>query len=202
MVRARRGVFAVLALCVLVGAAVAGTVLFLRLRLPDPEHSNRQQLVRWLVERDVGREPAELRCRLMRRLEEEFAGGFDWEAAKSRLTENQRRRVWKNFVLILEPWFADKIEAYYRLAAEQRPAMLDRLVDELSQWRHAEGIQCEGPDAAEGQAPDQGKGLTAALVAQLERRKAEAEPAERERLSQFLAALQWRWLIRGLPGMQ
>ena len=91
--RSRRVVL-VAVIMLLTGVLAAGGVGAWRLLcppLPRPELADREQLIVWLVTRDLNEEPAPTRRALARRLEEEFRGHVDWEATGRKLSPAQRR---------------------------------------------------------------------------------------------------------------
>ena len=194
--RIRRGILAILLVAAVLAAAGFVAVPFFRPRLPHPEVADRDELVRWLVVRDLSAEPAETRRVLVRRLEEEFYTGLDWENLCERLDQSQRKRVWDNIVLLLEPWFMDKTDQYFKLATAERTAYLDRLLDMIAVWRGAELLRPEQTGTAEE--PREKGGLLEVLFDQVKQWKERAEPKRREQIDQFLLAVQVRWLLRNL----
>jgi hypothetical protein len=195
-----RGILTLLVLAALLGgAAVAVLVPVLYPSLADPAVANRDELLRWLVTRDLNEEPATTRQTLARRLEEEFGGEVDWEGLARQLDESQRRRLWDNVLVLLEPWFMDKTDRYFRLAAADRPAYLDRLIDTISAWRGVEALRPASADHA-GRSGAQ-RGLLEALFGQVEEWKKRADPKRREQISQFLLAVTTRSWTRSLQGL-
>ena len=181
---------------ILLGAALlatAATVVFLR-RLPDPTVANRDQLLQWLVTRDLGRESDKTRAVLARRLDEEFRKGIDWKATAERLSSNQEKQVWENVPLLLAPWLEQKTERYFALAEGNRSQFVDKVIDSFQVWRGVELMRPKGEESTRG-------GLMKMLLEQAEQCKASANPAQREQTEQFLSALQTRWVMRTLGGM-
>lgn len=195
--RAHHGSLRLLVLMVvaLVGAVAVPLVVvpWFWPRLPDPAVADREGLLRWMVARDLNAEPAETRGTLARRLEEEFGSEVDWEAVAEELDESQRRRLWENIVVLLEPWFMDKVDRYFNLAVADRCAYVDRLIDKLVVWQGAESLRPRSAGHGDGQG-----GLLEALCAQIERCKQRARPARRKQISQFLMVVQTRWCTRKL----
>jgi len=175
----------------LLGAASVTTTVLLRPRLPDPEVANREEIIRWLVTRDLGAEPPRIRQVLARRLEEEVAAGLDWNFAAERLSQSRRKRLWNNIMLLLKPWFMDKLDCYSALPVQDQAAFLDRLLDIFKQWQGAESICPQQGKDSSGQA-----GLVVTLLAEIRQWKAEAKPQRRKQINQFLQAIIERWMQR------
>jgi len=198
---------AVSALLILV---VVAAIYVLNPPLPKPAEADREEIVRWLVTRDLGRESSETRQILARRLEEEFGSGVDWESTKTQLSESQRNQLWENVVLLLEPWLLDKTQHYSQLPATERTAFLDELLDTVAIWRNIETLcgQTKDPGVAthtqsSGQdVPSNAAGRQQSLIerffSQAEKCKAEAQPEDRQKIDEFLVAVQGRWLVRSL----
>jgi hypothetical protein len=95
--------------------------------------------------------------------------------------------------LLLGPWISDNASAYSQLPQAKRLQFIDDIIDSLMTWRGAERLQMpKGGDAAQS-----GSGsLMSVLLDQVEECKRNAEPQERKHISQFVAALQFRFLTR------
>jgi hypothetical protein len=78
----RRGILWLALLATLLAVGAAAAVPFLRSRLPDPAVANRDELLRWLVTRDLAMETPQTRLVLIQRLGQEFHSGVDWDALK------------------------------------------------------------------------------------------------------------------------
>jgi hypothetical protein len=188
----RRGILWLL-LLVSLSAAGIGAVLLLRPSLPDPAVADRDELLRWLVTRDLAKESPETRLTLVRRLEGEFRRGVDWEALKRKSTEAQRRRLWNNIPLLFGPWLTDKASIYSRLPSAQRPKFIDDVLDSLLAWRGVDRLQVrKDGNAAQGGM----EGLLSVFFAQVEECSRNAEPQQRDHIAQFVAAVQLRFLMR------
>jgi hypothetical protein len=175
-------------------AAVVG---FCWPRLPDPATADRDGLLRWLVTRDLGQEPFETRLVLARRLEEEFSGKIDWAAVGRNLDGQRRDRLWDNVLLLLEPWFADKVDGYFRLQEPQRPAYLDQTLQLIENWKGATALSPED-SAASPQA--RRPGLIEVVVERIGRWTESVTPQRRQQVREFLLAVQSRWLQAALLG--
>ena len=199
-VRSPRGVLTILLL--VVGVAVSTFVLiwlsprlFLK-RLPDPESADRDALLRWIVTRDLANEPLGTRQTLARRLEGEFRTGIDWGAIGAGLDRSQREQLWENVLVLMEPWYMDKVDGYFELAAAERPAYVDTIIDRIDDWGGVESVCRQDP-------PDE-PGATSALLGGLLERievwQRQADGKRRDQIRQFQTALQARWLSRKLFG--
>ena len=184
----RRGIlWLVLAVALAVGIGVA--IPLLPPRLPDPAVANRDQLLRWLVARDLAKESPKTRLVLIQRLEKEFHSGVDWEALKRNTTEAQRKQLWSNIPLLLGPWLNERASAYSQLPPAERLQFIDEVIDSLTAWSGAEKLQ---PHAAHSDSD----GMLSAVLGQVEECKRTAEPKQRDHISHFLADLQLRFLLR------
>lgn len=186
---------ALLGLVALGGMGAAGAYILVT-RLPAPENADQDQLLRWLVTRDLSQEPVALRLALARRLEEESRRGVNWDATASRLSKAQRRRLWQNLPVLLEPWFLEKVDGYFALADGEQVVYLDRVIDTVRQWRGVDNLQPDNlPDDAPGASPSS---LMIVLCQRIEDVRKEAEPDRQQRLGQFVTAVQTRWFVRVL----
>jgi len=97
---------------------------------------------------------------------------------------------------LLEPWFMDKADHYFTLAGSERAAYLDRLLDKVAALR---GVESLFPGQQKPtKLPGQQATLVGVLLDQVEKWKAAADPQRRERISEFVAAVQMHWLMREL----
>jgi hypothetical protein len=183
-------------------AAVVG---FCWPRLPDPATADRDGLLRWLVTRDLAREPSATRLVLARRLEQEFSGKIDWAAVGQNLDGQQRDRLWDNVLLLLEPWFADKVDGYFRLPEPQRPAYVDRTLQLIENWKGATALSpgsrragsADGQESAGTAGPT---GLIGLFVERIGHWTESVTPQRRQQVREFLLAVQSRWLQGALLG--
>jgi hypothetical protein len=184
-----RKLISALALAVLVAAPVAaGVTVWLR-RLPDPAVADEGSLGRWLVTRDLAAQTPAIRARLLRRVEHELRRGPNLAALHARLTVEQRQVFWRNVETLAWDWFREQAAAYARLPPGEEAAFVDRQLDLVSAWPLPRPDQ--GPDAAGNQ------GLQT-LFAALQKRIDGTPPAERERMRQFVLAVQARLFLRTL----
>ena len=173
-------------------AIVVGSAWVYSSQLPDPEHADRDELLRWMVTRDLGQESAHTREVLARRLDSEFVD-VDWKGLDGQMSAEHRRQLWENMPLLLEAWFMEKLEVYYRRDASQRQALVDATIDRMVELS---GMDCLR-EKSETQSPPKLKEL---LIENVEVWKKRAGPEEKQRIGQFFAAIQTRWLIRTFSG--
>jgi len=170
--------------------AVVGTAaLPLVSKLPDPADASREDLLRWVVTQDLNQHSPKTRLVLACRLEQEYRDGVDWQSLEERTTETQRRQIWKNIPLLLEHWLYMKSAAYSGLSSEKRQAFVDDSLDMLSTWRGAEQLCPRQDDSTSGS-------LLSMLVEQVEKHRQNADPQQREQMTQYLLALEMRSLAR------
>ena len=176
----------------LVLAILAGSAWIYSSLLPDPEHADRNELIRWMVTRDLGKESAHTREVLARRLDSEFVG-VDWERLDGQMSVEHRRVLWKNLPLLLEPWFMDKLAAYSKCDEAQRQSFVDATIDRMVDLS---GMNCLR-EKSENRPPPK---LNQLLTENVEIWKKRAGPEEKQRIGQLYAAIQTRWLIRTFSG--
>jgi hypothetical protein len=107
-----------------------------------------------------------------------------------RLTDAQREQLWKNIPLLFRPWLCEKAKVYAQLSAVERSKFMDAIFKTLSAWRGADKLQAK-PDDASAQRPS----LLSVFFDQVDACKKDAEPDERDHISQFVGALQIRALM-------
>jgi hypothetical protein len=164
--------------------------------LPDPAQANRRQLFCWLIEKDLGQQPRQIRLGLANRLEEECCNGFNWQEVNVQLDDAQQNRLWNNIPLILQPWFAEKAKNYCKLTNERRQDYLDRLINTISTWR---GIERLIPNqTVDSKGEKSSAGLANLLGKEIERLQQETNSPDREQIGELWNAIKLRWLVRNL----
>jgi hypothetical protein len=194
MVRDHRGSLAVVVAAALLMAGVAAAVVIWHNRLPDPATADRDGLFRWLVTCDLSQEPPETQLTLARRLEEEFRDGLDCRSTAASLTDEQRTRLWSNVLVLLKPWFFDKVEQYSALAAAERQAYIDRFLASVASWQGVEAF-CPPQERTSTESGKSGS-LIAILLDSVKQWEAAAASPQKEQLSEFLAAVKSRYVQR------
>jgi hypothetical protein len=192
-VRSHRGFLALVALLSLVATGAA--VLVFYPRLPDPAVANRDQLLRWVVTRDLAGESAETRKLLARRLGEEFFHSGDeapgWDAVAAKLSDSHRERLWSNLPLLLEGWFLERVDRYYELDDAKRSDFVDQFIEDAQRWRGAD-VLCSDKAAATGNMAFSERPAEY-LLGQIEQWKNRAEPDQRARIDEFVGLVITRW---------
>ena len=191
MIDRHRGILTGMALVGLLVAGAALVLVFARRTLPDPSRADRQQLLRWLVVRDLADEAPATRLVLAQRLETEFAEGIDWEATGQRLDDAHRHQLWNNIPLVLGAWLGDKAAAYDRLPSEERRPLLDACLKTLDAWRPVEALRPASVSPSGGSP----SGL---LMTGVESCKAQATSQQCEVIDRFVVAVQTHWLAKKL----
>lgn len=200
MIRSRYGLLIALTVVAMLGVATGAGLFMVYAPLGDPASATPEQLLRWLVTRDLSKEPAALQQAFVHRVEDELGQPDDLTALTTtvaELDESRRAMLWNNIGVLLSPWLMEKADQYAQLPAAEQNAYLDRFLDSVEQWSKigeaclksgGEGKKAEGPLST----------LIADRVAECSRR---AEPAQRKRISSFMAAVQARWIWRNLSKM-
>jgi hypothetical protein len=179
---------------ILTAVAIGGAIPFIPRALPDPSKATRDELLSWLITKDLAKEPAPTQLAIAKRLESEFASGVDWSKFKNHLDEPRCRQLIKNIPCVLRPWILEKADAYGQLAAEGQTAFLDRLIDTLEVWR---GVEKLLPKQAENsQDPANSPKLADILMKEMKNLKNESPPAQQKQIDQLWAAMQMRWIMR------
>jgi hypothetical protein len=200
IIKKHRGILTSMAVGALALASLTAAVLAYLQRLPDPETADRRGLLRWLVVRDLRREPAERQQVLVVRLEKELRDRVDLRKAASRLNPGQRDQLRRNVDLLAELWFRNQVERFFAQPAAERQQFLaaqladiqtSGVLDQLYLLTHTEEAG-DDPDA-----PSPGVRL-ARLLGRVERWMNEASPADRQRMGQFVAAVQAQLLLEKL----
>jgi hypothetical protein len=187
-------------LVLLVGAAVsAGVAAWLLLfRLPDPEDASPRDLLRWVVTQDLNDHSIETRRMLVRRLDESFGGQIKWSAkGQEPLAPAQQERMLQNVALLAEPWFLEKLDGYFALPPKERTAYVDRILDSFETWRGADQLM-GSVDKSTGKRTQPQTGMIGTILKQIEQCREQATAEERQKMDEFVLAVQGRWLWRTL----
>ncbi len=134
-----RGIWLVSAVVVVAAIAlVLALVYSYFIRLPHPSQANRQQLLRWLVERDLAQEPDDIQVALVDRLEEELAAGLEVSGQTGSLTADQRTRIQDNLRHLKRAWFRSRVERYQACQPTERMPFLEKQIAAVAQWAEIE----------------------------------------------------------------
>jgi hypothetical protein len=179
----------------LVGAAAAA--LFWP-RLPDPAGADRAGLFRWLVTCDMSQQPEQTQLTLASRLEEELVSSPELGDSVQSLDERQRATVWDNIMVLMRPWFMQKVDRYSLLQKPDRTDFVNQFLDTVAALRGLESL-APAPAATDGDAKSKSD-LFSVLLAQVDKWKADVGSRQAEQIDQFLKAVKIRWLARSLRG--
>jgi len=193
VIRGRYGLLIGLAVAAMLSVAAGAGLFMAYAPLPDPSAATTEQIFRWLVTRDLSRESPAIQVAIVRRLDVDFeqTSGLAQEIAQ--LSDPHRAMLWNNISTLLVPWLLEKADAYAQLPAAQRIAYLDSFLDRVDQWSKI-GDACRAGGA--GQSADPNLSMTKLFADRIAESSAHAEPAQRKRIAEFLAALQSRWVWR------
>lgn len=186
----------VAAIVLLTVASAAGMFVALSHRgLPEPAKANRQELLRWLIAEDLARQTPGTLLTLAERLEAEFGSGVDWAAFQSRLDDSQRRQLLQNIPCVLRPWILKKAETYAQIAADQKIAFLDRLLDTLDLWKGVEKL-LPRPEQPGSEPADSSK-LATILSREMDSLQKDAPASQQEQVGKLWTDVRLHWLLRG-----
>ncbi len=202
MIRRPYGLLIVVAMIVMLSVAVGAGLMVVYPRLPDPSVATRQDLLRWLVLRDLSKESAEIRQKILSRLDTEFETFDDLDTTIESLEPSHRQMLWHNITVLSEPWLLGKVEQYSQLPVSQRTDYLDHFLDRAELWNKV-GAAClknnaDGANGAEAAAKG-GSSASQLLMEQMKQCSAHAAPDKRHQIGAFMAAVEARWLWRQLP---
>jgi hypothetical protein len=97
----------------------------------------------------------------------------------------------------LEPWFADKVDGYFRLPESRRTAYVDLTVELIDNWKGAAALAA---DPSAGDPCVKRPGLLELLAERIGRWMQSVTPQRRDQARQFLLAVQTRWVQGVLLG--
>jgi hypothetical protein len=194
MSKKRRGILVFLVLIVLVAGTIVAAIPFFFRNLPEPAKANQQELLCWLVVKDLDKETSATQLALAQRLESEFAAGVDWTKYRSKIDEPERKQLLKNIPCVLRSGFLEKATVYERIATDRRTAFLDKLIDTLEVWRGAEELLPQ-QKAAEKESSAMPR-LASILMGEMEKLKKTVPDSQQKQVDQLWVAVQTRWLMR------
>ena len=93
VLRRHRGIFATLALVSLVSGGAGSSWYFLTVHLPHPRDASPEQLLRWMVQRELRNESPDVQLALVDRLEAELTSRSKLDGVASQLSDGQRRQL-------------------------------------------------------------------------------------------------------------
>jgi len=137
-VKKHHGLILLSAIVALLAVIAIAAWYFMAMQLPHPSEANRAQLFRWLVLRDVSRQPEDIQFALVDRLEEELAIGISAADSVSSLTDTQRQRVQKNVDFLKHVWFKNRVVQYHALEPTDRMSFLKKQLETIANWSTVE----------------------------------------------------------------
>ena len=199
MIRSRFSLVIALMVVAMIGVA-AGAGFFIAYAPPgDPSKATTEQVFRWLVTRDLAKEPVSVQQAIVHRLESDFGQTSSLSAAVAQLDESRRAMLWNNIGVLLGPWLMERVDRYAELPAAQQGAFIDRFLDSVDQWSKIAEACLRGRGSQSEKADGSLSKLIADRIAECSRR---AGPAEQKRISGFMAAVQARWIWRKFSSMR
>jgi hypothetical protein len=188
-----------LLLGVLVIAMCAGGVFVYATRMPNPATADLNGLLRWLVTRDLSREPIAVQEQLLARLEDQLRKGLELGEAREQLTDVQRSQLLANADVLGRLWFYQQVDRYFASSDADRPSFLNAQIDEIQRSGVVQAlaalIDTDEPSASSEQ-PTQS--LWVRLNERTDRWTAPLAPQHKARAERFVAAVQGNLLIRTL----
>lgn len=180
--------------CLVSIALVASFYWMSVIRLPCPEKADREDVVRWLVLRDLRHETIETRTALLRRVEEEFGADFDPAEVGQQLDARYRDRLWTNILTLLETWYSNRVDGYLLTAPSERTAFLDETIAQIEAWKDLAALRpTVDTDCSTGEA-----GMLALFGQEIGLWKEKASLQRRREMTEFDTSLRARWLVHAL----
>jgi hypothetical protein len=197
VIRGRYGLLIVVVVVAMLSvAAGAGLFMVYSPPLPDPSVATRRELFHWLVLRDLSKESAEIRQKILSRVDAEFENVDDITPTIEEMDEPRRQMLWHNVKVLLDPWLLGKAEQYSQLPASEKMGYIDRFLDRAEIWNKV-GAACL--KNSEGQGGSGASSVSKLIFEQIQQCSSRAAPEQREQVGTFMAAVEARWLWRQLP---
>lgn len=133
----RRRLFALVILACL--AAAGCSTWLMVFQLPHPRSANRDQLLRWLVLRDVANESEEIQIALIDRIEEELLAGIEIDDGDQTVSRKYVDRLNANSIQLQSVWFHRRVIDYANCKPDQRIGFLQRQIQVVAQWSVLQG---------------------------------------------------------------
>lgn len=201
--RVHRGVLNMVVFLVpgLIGAVLLGAVPMWHYGLPHPDHSDREELLRWLVTRDLANESESVQRALLTRIEAEFRGEADWGGVSGRMEPEHRAQLRENVPVLLRCWFKQRSDEFHRLPADKRLAYLDDVMATLALFGGV-GQLCETPEPTSSSQNESGpEQLLCQFGPALKSWQAEGDRQTQAEVDELLLALRYRWMMQNWLGM-
>jgi hypothetical protein len=101
--------------------------------LPDPSDAGIRDLARWLLQRDLVKEPRTIQLSLVNRLQTELKSDFDLPSQR-RWSNNSHDQLLRNVVFLGKVWFHERCRQYQQLDKPQRLPFLESQLVVVSRW--------------------------------------------------------------------
>jgi len=174
-VEKNRGLILLSAIIALVAVIAFVIWYFMAMQLPHPSEANREQLFRWLVLRDVSRQPKDVQVALVDRLEEELSKGINAADGVRSLTDAQRQLVQMNIDFLKHVWFKTRVAQYHKLAPAGRLGFLKEQLQTIANWST---VEITAPGSESG-----GNNTTQGFFNEIEAWIVEAEGQEKQQMN-------------------
>lgn len=186
-VRRHRGILATLVLSGLVAGGTATTWYFQVVDLPHPSHASSEQLLRWVVQRDLESETPDVRLALVDRLVAELNNsGLRVDRNIDGLSERQKQTLHKNLELIKSVWFESRADRYAEIAPDEQMLFLDKQLRTIDLVRRLPVFRRDDTE--------QNERFLEAFFDDLGRWVARAEAARKQRMQQLIQDAVVSWL--------
>jgi len=194
----RRGVFLLVVAVVFAGVSTAAFLPAYLTRLPDPATADRDGLFRWLVMRDLAKQPLEVRHQLIMRLEQELDEGIEFSTVDEKLDGKQNRRLWKNIELLVEDWFRIKARQYAATSPERQQGLIESEMNRIERWGLADRLVAGGSAASASRPSYERHGRLLEMMRTWVER---TDPQKRPAVNQFANAIESYYARRALEGL-
>jgi hypothetical protein len=197
MIRSHYGLIFVGALVAMLSVAAGAGYFMVFAPLPDPAVATRQELFRWLVLRDMGKESPEIRQRILGRLDTEFDNVGDLRASIEGLDDSRREMLWHNVIVLIEPWLLGQAEQYSQMPAAKKTDYIDHFLNRAEDWNKVASAcisQSSSKNSDKGERD--GSQPSKLVVDQFQQCIEHAAREQRQKLADFVSAVKFRWLQR------
>jgi len=117
------------------GVTIAAAVKSAVTAWPTTERQYRAQLTRQLTDDAFAQMSQSDQLDLARRVERDFRQGLEWQTQVHALSVDQQETFRQNLARLMHLSLMDKVDRYFALPRQRRPAFLDEQMDELMDMR-------------------------------------------------------------------
>jgi hypothetical protein len=188
-VRRQRGILAVFTLFALATAFASAGWYFFFHQLPHPQDATRNQLFRWLVQRELAGEPFEVQVALVDRLERELHEGLSVADAAEELSQRQREQLRWNFQQLKKVWFGSRANRFATCTAAERSEFLKRQLTTIHLLSEIQSRDFRAGDRAASS-----HNLMSEFLDDIERWLSDAQDGQRQRMVELVKAGVVHWL--------